>query len=91
MGVKDDSDEVINHPFFEDLDIDMLLKKEIPSPFVPKEFSLQDQELNRNEYMRLDLIESMIPEDGIEKVNAEHREFEKFDLQARDETYLQTQ
>jgi len=36
LGSKNDIKEILAHPFFADLDMDKLLKKEIPSPYRPQ-------------------------------------------------------
>jgi hypothetical protein len=35
LGSKNDADEIINHPWFQDVDWDKLMKEELPSPFIP--------------------------------------------------------
>ena len=35
LGSKGDFNEIINHPFFRDVDFEKLLKKEIPAPYKP--------------------------------------------------------
>ena len=61
------SEEVVDHPFFEDIDLDALMRKEIKAPFIPKEFdysSLNMDDVDRS-FMRLDLFEYIIPEENI--------------------------
>jgi len=36
LGQKGDSEEVLGHPFFKDLDLDKLIKKQLEAPFIPK-------------------------------------------------------
>ena len=36
LGAKGDIDEILSHPFFSDLDITKLLKKEVPPPYKPE-------------------------------------------------------
>ena len=36
LGAKGDVDEILSHPFFSDLDITKLLKKEVPPPYKPE-------------------------------------------------------
>jgi len=36
LGQSDDCDEVLKHPFFKDIDLDKLIKKEIEPPFKPE-------------------------------------------------------
>lgn len=40
LGQNNDMDEILLHPFFADLDMQKLLQKQIPAPFVP---SIKDQ------------------------------------------------
>jgi len=35
LGFKDDVNEVINHPFFKDIDFSKLQRREIPAPYKP--------------------------------------------------------
>ena len=35
LGANGDMDEVLMHPFFADLDMNQLLQKQLPAPFVP--------------------------------------------------------
>lgn len=35
LGSKNDADEIINHPWFQDIEWDKLMKEELPSPFIP--------------------------------------------------------
>lgn len=36
LGSKDDVNEIINHPFFKDIDLDKLISKQLESPYKPK-------------------------------------------------------
>ena len=36
LGQQKDVDEILGHPWFADVDIDAILKKREPAPFVPK-------------------------------------------------------
>lgn len=36
MGQKSDVDEVLGHKFFEGVDLEALLRREIPAEFIPK-------------------------------------------------------
>jgi serine/threonine protein kinase len=36
LGKKDDVNEIINHPWFEEIDMDELYAKSIKPPFIPK-------------------------------------------------------
>jgi hypothetical protein len=35
MGAKDDVKEILAHPFFKDLDIEKLMKKQLVPPYLP--------------------------------------------------------
>ena len=35
MGSDGGIDQILKHPWFSDIDVDKLLKKEIPPPFIP--------------------------------------------------------
>jgi len=36
LGQNNDVDDILMHPWFKDLDIDKLLKKQLPAPYIPK-------------------------------------------------------
>lgn len=36
LGKKDDENEIINHPWFKEIDMDELYAKSIKPPFIPK-------------------------------------------------------
>jgi hypothetical protein len=35
LGSREDANEVINHPFFKEIDFDKLVKKEFEAPYKP--------------------------------------------------------
>jgi hypothetical protein len=35
LGSKGDADEIVNHPWFSDINWDKLMKEELESPFIP--------------------------------------------------------
>lgn len=65
LGQKNDVEEVLGHPFFRDIDRDKLLKKQITPPFKPDIKSNVDLSNFDQKFVKLDVIESMVPEQGI--------------------------
>jgi hypothetical protein len=47
IGAKGDVNEIINHPFFKDVDFDKLQKKLIEAPYKPsvEQMTLKDSEI----------------------------------------------
>lgn len=84
LGQKNDVDEVLSHPFFAGLDLEKLLKKELPPPFIPKLQSEYDLSNFDQKYVKLDLTESVLPEEGIQKIQQKKDAFEKFGFAAND-------
>mmetsp|Transcript_17315 Transcript_17315/g.12312 ORF Transcript_17315/g.12312 Transcript_17315/m.12312 type:complete len:126 (+) Transcript_17315:1662-2039(+) len=42
LGCEDDARDILSHPWFGELDLEALLRKEFPAPFVPETQSLSD-------------------------------------------------
>eukprot|EP00347_Sterkiella_histriomuscorum_P024519 403330825 len=78
LGQKNDVDDVLGHPFFKGIDLEKLIKKELPPPFIPKLQSEYDLSNFDQKYVKLDLTESVLPEEGIQKIQAKKDAFEKF-------------
>jgi serum/glucocorticoid-regulated kinase 2 len=49
LGKKNDVQEILSHPFFKDLDIEKLKKKELVAPYIPK--TISDEELLKKEVL----------------------------------------
>ncbi len=68
----------MSHPFFKDVDLDVLLKKEIEAPFKPR--VLSDSEIlvsGSNPTQRL-FTESELQEDSVKKIEEKKECFERF-------------
>ena len=55
LGAQGRGDEVLAHPFFQDLDLNMLVEKQIKAPFRPKttDPELMRQSQQKNQVIRL--------------------------------------
>ena len=42
LGAKGGADEILSHPWFANIDIAALKKKEIPAPFIPELENIED-------------------------------------------------
>lgn len=62
LGGNGDVEEILSHPFFADLDIKKLLKKEIPPPYKP-EISDDLKFFNKNLTSLQNIEESVIDKD----------------------------
>jgi hypothetical protein len=78
-------EEVLGHPFFRDIDREKLLRKEVPPPFKPDIKSNVDLSNFDQKFVKLEVIESMVPEQGIQKIQAKKDVFEKFGFATPDQ------
>ena len=74
----------MGHPFFKGIDIEKLIKKEIEPPFKPELKSMQDLSNFDSKYVKLDLTESVLPEENIQKIHEKKEAFEKFGFTSQD-------
>ena len=78
LGAIKDSEEILSHPFFADLDLMKLQIKELKAPFIPK---TPDFEKLRAQVGKLvsfkDFQETIIPTQGMELINFKKEEFER--------------
>jgi hypothetical protein len=58
----------LGHPFFKDIDMDKLIKKEIVPPFKPELKSTHDLSNFDQKYVKLDVTESIVPDENIQKI-----------------------
>lgn len=68
LGANGDMDEVLTHPFFADLDMNMLLQKKIPAPYVPPIKDPHDLNHFDSEVTGQDLTESYIEKKAIKEI-----------------------
>lgn len=68
LGFKSDLDEVICHPWFKEIDMEKLVKKELEPPFRPELKNSFDLSNFDQKYVKLDVTESVLPEEGIQKI-----------------------
>ena len=71
LGQVKDSEEVLSHPFFKDIDTDKLLKKELEAPYIPT-----IEPINPNG----EVTESLFTEEKIKAIEAKKDDFESFGL-----------
>ncbi len=79
LGVKGDSEEILKHPFFADLDVKALENKTIPPPFKP-EVAENSYEFFNVKQDNKDLTETYIPEQNIRKIEKAQQQFAGFEL-----------
>jgi len=88
LGSKGDADELLNHPWFAEIDMNKLLKKQIEAPFRPKVEQAFDLSNFDEKFIKLDAAESMLPEEGIQKIEAKKDAFENFGFASQDSWYV---
>lgn len=81
LGQKKDVEEVIGHPFFKDLDIEKLLKKELVPPYIPKVEDLDEIKVA----LKVQVEESVVTEEAMKKIQDKKDAFEKFGLTSTDD------
>lgn len=65
LGQQRGVDEILSHPWFADIDLDDLLAKRIPSPYIPKIEGARDLSNFDVEVTSQKLQESILPEESI--------------------------
>ena len=65
LGQNNDVDDILLHPWFKDLDIDKLLKKKLPAPYVPTVESKTDLRNFDPDVVGAELADSIIPAESI--------------------------
>jgi serum/glucocorticoid-regulated kinase 2 len=80
LGHDGGIEEIIAHPWFSDIDIDMLLNKQLDPPFIPKlTEDLTDVSNFDKEFTSTSLTQSIIPRGGMEAVEKYNEKFSDFD------------
>lgn len=78
LGQKKDVDEILGHPWFADLDMDKLLQKKEPAPYIPKIDGKSDLSNFDPEVTNESLKESILPEASINKILDKKDAFKDF-------------
>jgi hypothetical protein len=78
LGHEKDVEDILDHPWFADLDIAKLLRKEIPAPFIPKVTAEADLQNFEEEITKSSLAETMIDKSKTAKVDAQKNVFADF-------------
>lgn len=78
LGQKNDVDEILQHPFFEGIDMNLLLERKIQPPYIPK---IEPVEFNS----ALKITESVLEEEQIMKIQAKKDQFMNFGLDNSDQ------
>jgi hypothetical protein len=84
LGSKKGSEEVLAHPFFSDIDMDKLIKKELVPPFKPDVKDNFNLSTFDPQSAKLDVTESVVPEETIQKIQEKKDAFEKFGFETQD-------
>jgi hypothetical protein len=78
LGQKKDVDEILGHPWFADLDMDKLLQKKEPAPYIPNIDGKCDLSNFDPEVTNESLKESILPEASINKILDKKDAFKDF-------------
>lgn len=78
LGRVKDVDDILGHPWFADLDMESLLKKKEPSPYVPKIEGSKDLSCFDTEVTSASLRESILPEESINIIMDKKDAFKDF-------------
>lgn len=78
LGQNNDVDEILMHPWFKSLDIDKLLKKQVPAPYVPKVDGKTDLRNFDPEIIGQELAESILPPESIKIIQNKDDAFQGF-------------
>jgi serum/glucocorticoid-regulated kinase 2 len=80
LGYDGGIEEIIAHPWFREIDVDMLLNKQLDAPFIPKlSEELTDVSNFDKEFTSTDLTQSIVPRGGMEAVEKLNSMFNDFD------------
>ena len=78
LGQHGDVEEILNHPWFAELDMDDILKKKIEAPFVPKIESRADLQNFEDEMTGQELTESILPQESKQMIENHANAFKNF-------------
>ena len=84
LGSHGDGSEVLKHPFFADIDLEKLEKKQLPAPFIP---DVQKDPLGffGAKMQQKDLTETYIPDDKVRSVMGHQAQFKGFEQGSKHE------
>ena len=71
-------EEIKNHPFFKDIDFDLIIQKKITAPFIPSINDKTDVKYFDEEFTSEDIGTSYIPEKNLDIINANQDKFKDF-------------
>lgn len=78
LGVKGGADEILSHPWFSNIDIAALKKKEIKAPFIPELENIEDLSNFQAHKDKESLAESHVPKSKLEKIKEHKQAFDGF-------------
>ena len=78
LGQNGDVTDIISHPWFKSLDIEKLLKKQLPAPYVPKVKSSTDLSNFDPEVTGTELAESVVPAESVKLIEGKSDAFQGF-------------
>eukprot|EP00343_Euplotes_focardii_P008833 CAMPEP_0205825342 /NCGR_PEP_ID=MMETSP0206-20130828/24824_1 /ASSEMBLY_ACC=CAM_ASM_000279 /TAXON_ID=36767 /ORGANISM="Euplotes focardii, Strain TN1" /LENGTH=219 /DNA_ID=CAMNT_0053124297 /DNA_START=713 /DNA_END=1372 /DNA_ORIENTATION=+ len=79
LGYENGIDEIISHPWFKEIDIDMLLNRQLEAPFIPKlSEDLTDVSHFDKEFTSTSLEQSFIPKADMRAVEKYNNDFSDF-------------
>ena len=78
LGQNNDVNDILLHPWFKDLDIDKLLKKQLAAPFVPEVKGKTDLQNFDPEVVGQEIAESILPPESIKIIETKDDVFQGF-------------
>ncbi len=78
LGRDGDVDDVISHPWFKELDIEQLLAKKIPAPYLPTIKQDDDTSNFDEKFAKLEVEESVIDQSKRQLIDSHKDDFETF-------------
>ena len=70
--------EIKEHPFFKDIDFDLIVQKKIPAPYIPNINDKTDVQYFDEEFTSEEVINTYIPEKNLDIINANQDKFKDF-------------
>lgn len=78
IGRDGDVDDIIAHPWFKELDIEQLLAKKIPAPYIPTIKQDDDTSNFDEKFSKLEVEESVIDQSKRQLIDSHKDDFETF-------------
>mmetsp|Transcript_41067 Transcript_41067/g.30208 ORF Transcript_41067/g.30208 Transcript_41067/m.30208 type:complete len:82 (+) Transcript_41067:1412-1657(+) len=78
LGRDNDVKDVISHPWFKAINIEHLLAKKIPAPYMPKLKSLDDISNFDEKFQQLEVMESIIEPQKVQLIEQHNEAFSSF-------------